>query len=33
MTKLRTIIGAATLCLMAGTAFAGEGKPYVGLSA
>jgi len=33
MTKLRTIIGAAAVCLMAGTAFAGEGKPYVGLSA
>lgn len=33
MTKLRTIIGAVAVCLMAGTAFAGEGKPYVGVSA
>ena len=33
MTKLCTIIGAAAVCLMASTAFAGEGKPYVGLSA
>jgi len=32
MKKLHTIIGAAAVCLMAGTVFAGEGKPYVGIS-
>ena len=33
MTKLLTIVGAGAVCLMASTVFAGEGKPYVGLSA